>query len=74
MQKSGGAQHYKAKQSGKIPGEFKTFLPKNRGCMCTPGIPRSYGPETKIDSREFPGMKGCSREFPNLENGEYPGK
>ena len=43
--KLGGALSLKALQRDEIQGIFHGFVPKNRGCTCTPGTPSSYGPE-----------------------------
>ena len=47
---------------------------KTGGASAPLASPDPTALQTKIDSREFLGMTDCSREFPNPENEEYPGK
>ena len=48
--------------------------PKTGGASAPLASPDPTALQTKIDSRKFLGMTAYSREFPNLENEEYPGK
>ena len=52
--KLGGALHLRAMQTNEIQGRFCTFVPKNRGCTCTPGTPSSYGPELEVSRKSLP--------------------